>query len=62
MAIDIIDTKTYKSSEEMIKLKSELPDVPEKIRNIFYYTDNIVPTPIVIQDNTIINTTNTRKK
>lgn len=61
LAVDIIDTKTFKSSEEMIKLKNELPNVPEKIRNIFYYIDTIAPTPVVVQDNITTNTTDTIK-
>ena len=61
LAVDIVDTKTFKSAEEMIKLKKELPDVPEKIRNIFYYTETIVPAPTVTSDNTATGTTNTIK-
>lgn len=58
LAIDIIDTKTFKSSEEMIRLKNELPDVPEKIRNIFYYVDLTVSIPTTSTISTINTTEN----
>ncbi len=61
LAVDIIDTKTFKSSEELIQLKKELPDVPEKIRNIFYYIEDTVPTPVAIPDNITTSTADTVK-
>ncbi|GEM_PF-4764825 len=61
LAVDMIDNKTFKSSEEMIKLKNDLPEVPEKIRNIFYYVATTEPAPIIIINNTTTNPIDTIK-
>lgn len=62
LAVDIIDVKTFQSTEGLIKLKKDLPDIPEKIRNIFYYIEPVTSTPAVISNNTsTINLASTTK-
>ncbi len=44
LAADVINIKTFQNTEQMIKWKNSLPNIPEKIRNIFYYIDIATPT------------------
>lgn len=40
LGADVIDHKNFNLSQDTIKLKTEQPLPPEKIRNIFYYVDS----------------------
>lgn len=62
LAVDIIDIKTFKTSEEIIQFKKQLPKVQEKIRNIFYYVEPITSTPMIIPISATINMNSTTNK
>lgn len=62
LAADVINIKTFQNTEQMIKWKNSLPNIPEKIRNIFYYIDIATPTTTTLGsvEATIITSSSTQ--